>query len=136
MLDSEAWQCRYLSAGDDKWELLTADIDLVKYFGASGMSAMPGASIYLKNGGHVKMDAASWNWLRPLLEELQGFRKKASNTILRSNDGEEIPTKEGKSREEKSRPVQTAEEAEETGGETSTQVGSDAGGPELAESSV
>jgi len=78
MKESDDWVCRYDT--EDRNSLVEQDLELVKYFEARYMGVIPGASIYLSNGGSVKMDAAAWNWLRPLLEELREFREMFKNT--------------------------------------------------------
>lgn len=131
----DTWKCRYMNTGS-KWELLEADIILVKYFGAAGMSAVPGASIYLKDGGHVKMDAASWNWVHALLEELRGFREGAINQMIRSKDGEKVSAEKGEGGKEEQGPCQAAQEAEEKAGAPTAQDGNRGEDPQRAESNI
>tara|TARA_B100000214_G_scaffold367271_1_gene337218 strand:+ start:386 stop:655 length:270 start_codon:yes stop_codon:yes gene_type:complete len=83
---TDPWQCRYDVKKEDQISRILEDQELVKYFNAKSIAAIPGASIYLENGGYVRMDVASWNWLRPLLEELRDFRRE-------NVDGKEVPKK-------------------------------------------
>jgi hypothetical protein len=85
-MELDPWRCRYDVAKEEQIGRILEDQGLVRYFGASNISAVPGASIYLENGGYVRMDVASWNWLRPLLKELKELRKE-------NLDGKEIPKK-------------------------------------------
>ena len=56
-------------------ERLEEDSALIKELGAFASAFNPGISIDTPGEGRMQLDAASWNWLRPLLEELINSRK-------------------------------------------------------------
>jgi hypothetical protein len=56
-------------------ERLEEDSALIKELGAFASAFNPGINIDTPGEGRMQLDAASWNWLRPLLEELINSRK-------------------------------------------------------------
>ncbi len=73
------WRDRYSSQydkeGDDYLSRIEEDSILINDMGATACSFGPGISIETPGEGRMHLDAASWNWLRPILIELVNSRK-------------------------------------------------------------
>ena len=72
------WEDRYSSQyddGDDNYlSRIEEDSILISNMGATACSFGPGISIETPGGGRMHLDAASWNWLRPIFIELVNSR--------------------------------------------------------------
>jgi hypothetical protein len=68
------WKDRYSEQYDDDSDNYLSRIEedciLISNLGAVACSFGPGISIETPGGGMMHLDAASWNWLRPILIEL------------------------------------------------------------------
>jgi hypothetical protein len=77
------WKDRYSSQyddGDDDYlSRIEEDSILINDMGATACSFGPGISIETPGEGRMHLDAASWNWLRPILIELVNSRKNFQN---------------------------------------------------------
>ena len=77
------WKDRYSSQyddGDDDYlSRIEEDSILINDMGATACSFGPGISIETPGEGRMHLDAASWNWLRPILIELTNSRKNFQN---------------------------------------------------------
>jgi hypothetical protein len=73
------WKDRYSSQYDDNHNdylsRIEEDCILIHEMGAIACSFGPGISIETPGEGAMHLDAASWNWLRPILIELVNSRK-------------------------------------------------------------
>jgi hypothetical protein len=78
------WKDRYSSQYDDDNDndylsRIEEDCILINDMGAIACSFGPGISIETPGEGMMHLDAASWNWLRPILVELVNSRKNFQN---------------------------------------------------------
>lgn len=78
MIQDADYNPRYLVNDKEKLDdIIKEDSDLLRELGATLTGMQPGASVYVGANGcgsTFSMDDACWNWLRPLLLELQERR--------------------------------------------------------------
>ena len=85
--EASLWEDRYENYyGTDEYLLrIEEDSMLLKELGAEAYGFSPGISIETPGSGMAQLDAASWNWLRPLLVELINSRKNFRLMDLQSD---------------------------------------------------
>ena len=74
------WKDRYSEQHDndsnDYLSRIKEDCILISKLGAIACSFGPGISIETPGQGMMQLDAASWNWLRPILVESIGVKSE------------------------------------------------------------
>jgi hypothetical protein len=84
-----AWRDEYMDAaarlGPDAIKALAdRDMELLRPFGVQDAGLGNGAQLFTPHEGRVTCNVAGWNWLRPLLAELAGYREALA-------EGERLP---------------------------------------------
>lgn len=72
------WTPRYMGSSEYLSEVLEEDVKLLRSFGLEAIGFGPGISAQIGSGSGsttFQMNDASWNWLRPLLVELERGRR-------------------------------------------------------------